>query len=571
MEKGKRTTVTKAKSGKKNNGLNMIVALDAILEKAKDSKLSDKFWKSIKTETDYLKGQLEGFSEFQLVVLAVLIDAGMPMSWKTLGDFFGCSRLTMMTYTEEVDDLMLKRWVKPDESRERSGYYVGYKLERGVVTAIRHNMPFVPECLEGFTVQQVVDRTDKFINSEFDTRNPEKNYLYERVNLIVDSNMHLPLCKAMDDMGLDEIGKTIFMMVVCDYSRYADSDSEGLEIDDLEDYLPEDYTSDSILHDLRAGNFPFFKENLVEHGCDDGIINTDKLVLTEKAKTELLAEYNLNTKRITIDNSDKDLKKCNDIKPKELFYNPNEEKQVGQLAKLLQPERFEEVQSRLEERGLRKGFACLFYGGPGTGKTETVLQIARETGRDVMMVEIAGMKDKWVGESEKNIKAVFRRYKRLCKDSEKTPILFFNESDALINKRNENAESSADKMNNAMQSILLQELEDLDGILIATTNLTDTLDKAFERRFLYKIEFKQPNAEVKSKIWQSKIAGLADETANKLAKTYDLSGGQIENIARKSTIDYVLYGKDSDIDQLEEYCRSEELSGKNKHSVVGFL
>ncbi len=571
MEKGKRTTVTKAKSGKMNNDLNMIVALDAILEKAKDSKLSDKFWKSIKTETDYLKGQLEGFSEFQLVVLAVLIDAGVPMSWKTLGDFFGCSRLTMMTYTEEVDDLMLKRWVKPDESRERSGYYVGYALERGVVTAIRHNKPFEPECLEGLTIQQLVDRTHRFIYSEFDTRNPEKNYLYEWVNMILNSNMHLPLCKAIVGMGLDAVGMTIFMMVVCDYSRYADSDSEGVELDDLEDYLPNDYTSEFILNNLRAGNYSFFNENLIEHGCDNGIVNTDKLLLTEKAKTELLAEYNLNIKGETNDNSDRDLKKCDDIKPKELFYNSNEEKQVEQLTKLLQPERFEEVQSRLEERCLRKGFACLFYGGPGTGKTETALQIARKTGRDVMVIEIAGMKDKWVGESEKNIKAVFRRYKRLCKESERTPILFFNESDALINKRSENAESSADKMNNAMQNILLQELEDLDGILIATTNLTDTLDKAFERRFLYKIEFKQPNTEVKSKIWQSKIAGLADETANKLAKTYDLSGGQIENIARKSTIDYVLYGKDSDIDQLEEYCRSEELSGKNKHSVVGFL
>ncbi len=99
---------------------------------------------------------------------------------------------------------------------------------------------------------------------------------------------------------------------------------------------------------------------------------------------------------------------------------------------------------------MRKGFACLFYGAPGTGKTESVLQIARQTGRDIMQVDIAGMRDKYVGESEKNIKAVFQNYRELCKKSEVMPILFFNEADALINKRTERIEHSVDKMDNAM-------------------------------------------------------------------------------------------------------------------------
>ena len=136
---------------------------------------------------------------------------------------------------------------------------------------------------------------------------------------------------------------------------------------------------------------------------------------------------------------------------------------------------------------MRKGFACLFYGAPGTGKTETVLQLARKTGRALMQVNISTIKDKYVGESEKNIKNLFDRYRQLVESEPIAPILFFNEADAIFNKRSENTERADDKMENARQNIFLQGMETLEGILIATTNLTSNLDSAFERRFIYKV------------------------------------------------------------------------------------
>ena len=92
-----------------------------------------------------------------------------------------------------------------------------------------------------------------------------------------------------------------------------------------------------------------------------------------------------------------------------------------QLNALLRPEQFDRICARLEAKGLRRGFACLFYGAPGTGKTETVFQLARETGRDLMQVNVSEIKSMWVGESEKNIKALFDRYRRLVKESERAP------------------------------------------------------------------------------------------------------------------------------------------------------
>ena len=187
-----------------------------------------------------------------------------------------------------------------------------------------------------------------------------------------------------------------------------------------------------------------------------------------------------------------------------------------------------------------------------------------------MQVDIAGLRDKWVGESEKNIKEVFSRYRQICQNSEVMPILFFNEADAIINKRTENVEHSVDKMDNAMQNIILQEIEDLEGILIATTNLTSNLDKAFERRFLYKIEFHKPDTDVKTKIWRSMLKDISVDEARMLASHFDFSGGQIENIARKRTVDYILSGKFASLDEIETYCQAELLGNKNEHRPIGF-
>ena len=265
------------------------------------------------------------------------------------------------------------------------------------------------------------------------------------------------------------------------------------------------------------------------------------------------------------------LKSYVEIQEKPLFFNPDEQKQVRHLTNLLSPKKFSSIQHRLQAQKMRKGFACLFYGGPGTGKTETVLQIARQTGRDIMQVDIASLRSRLVGESIKNIRNVFTTYRELCDISDVTPILFFNEADGIFNKRTTRIQQYCDKEENAMQNVILQEMEDLDGILIATTNLTCNLDKAFERRFLYKIEFNKPETEVKAKIWSSMLKKLSKKDALHLASHFDLSGGQIENVARKRTVDYILSGRYASLDEMENYCLSEAFDNKtDHHHIAGF-
>jgi SpoVK/Ycf46/Vps4 family AAA+-type ATPase len=116
---------------------------------------------------------------------------------------------------------------------------------------------------------------------------------------------------------------------------------------------------------------------------------------------------------------------------------------------------------------------------------------------------------------------------------------------------------------------IILNFENLDGILIATTNLANNLDKAFERRFLYKIEFLKPLKEARKSIWKSMMPDLPEQELIELAAQYDFSGGQIENIARKRTVDFILSGSNPSLEKMKSYCMEETLD-KNNMNRIGF-
>ena len=549
----------------------IITALNRVLDQARGSELSDDFWASIKNPLAYLRGVL-GITDIQIVVMAMMIEAGEPLSWKKMGNFLHCSRLQMMTYTEDIEEMVKKRWFVRRPSREIGNTFEGFGLVHGVITALRHNQPFVPEKIDGLTEQQFVDKLESHLDKGMNDRGLYFSDDEEWLLQLCQANPHLPLCQAA--LKFDDIHVlSLLMLIVYDYAQWEGSDGEGLQFETINDLFPEEFECDFVREHLRDGDHPLMECGYIEQKCVDGMASTEQYMLTLRAKNELLSDYrpsHRKCKRMQQRMSNRFLKSHDAIKEKSLFFNTSEQQQIDRLASLLSQDSFPNIQKRLEEQGMRKGFACLFYGGPGTGKTETVLQIARQTGRDIMQVDIAGMRDKYVGESEKNIKAVFQHYRDLCRNSEVKPILFFNEADALINKRTENIEHSVDKMDNAMQNIILQEMEDLEGILIATTNLTSNLDNAFERRFLYKIEFHKPDTAVKTKIWRSMMNDLSDADAQKLACHFDNTSSKIENIARKRTVDYILSGKYASLDEIESYCQAELLNNKKEHRPIGF-
>ena len=261
-----------------------------------------------------------------------------------------------------------------------------------------------------------------------------------------------------------------------------------------------------------------------------------------------------------------------DIAAKEIFYMDNIKNEVESLTEYLEKENLEKIQSRLAEKSMPKGVCIMLYGESGTGKTETVFQVARKTGRAIYHVDIGAMKSQWVGETETNLSALFERYAHMCKQAKESnediPILLFNEADALFGKRVDSPRNG-EISQNQIQSLLLDWIEKQEGLLIITTNIPGNFDEAFERRFLFKLKFTKPNLEVKKKIWENKVSWLNKQSIEKLASQYSLSGAEIDNVVRKATMKEVLTGKSTSFEELEAYCKDEKLES-NESGPIGF-
>ena len=242
-----------------------------------------------------------------------------------------------------------------------------------------------------------------------------------------------------------------------------------------------------------------------------------------------------------LQNYRKNLVKADAIKKKRLFYNDADRADIFRIAELLMPETFRNLQDKLSEMHCSRGFTCLLYGPSGTGKTESVFQIARITKRDVLLVDTTDIKSKWIGDSERNIKAVFDNYRRYVALTGNFPILLFNEADSFMEKRCDDTETWGEKEDNRLLNIILQEMETFDGIMFATTNRFGAFDSALNRRFLYKIELHLPDFETRKKIFRDMLPELSESEIEWMSKKYNLSGGQIENISKKNIIDEVLY------------------------------
>ncbi|MDX1808500.1 MAG: ATP-binding protein [Sulfurospirillaceae bacterium] len=217
----------------------------------------------------------------------------------------------------------------------------------------------------------------------------------------------------------------------------------------------------------------------------------------------------------------------------------------------------------------------IFYGPPGTGKTMTALSLAKTMKKRVLSFDCSKILSKYIGESEKNVRNIFDTYKDLCQKTKSEPLLLLNEADQFLSSRGVGSNSSADKMHNQMQNIFLEQIEKFEGILIATTNLLETIDPAFSRRFDYKIEFAKPNLKQRLELWRKMLPEnalySADFTIEKLA-TYPLTGGQIKVVLKNTALSVAI--KDEPIFSIEDFINSIERETKGafgEAKTMGFM
>ena len=540
----------------KEEDMSIFTALDQIIEAVEGKQLKMEVIDNLKPAIPYITKKLD-ITPMQAVLLAPIANDSPHIT--TIGDiaqFFNCTNIHVMRYAKDLDALIEKRIVRYRKSYNGEGYCV----PKAVMGAFKEDKMYLAEEYKGYTTEKIFELCDEMYCDVINDRIEWQEFITE-LRTVLETNKSLSFATKINDVNLEDENLLIFMVFCLHYIYNNDTE---LDISARLGFMRrrESYRHISA---FRSGTHTLQKLNWIENAINDGMADANRFMLTNFAKQEFLSEVTpkaVQEKNTLITYSDS-------IVQKTMYYNTAEEKQIKQLASLLEKNRFSDVQKRLKECGMRTGFACLFYGAPGTGKTETVLQLAKQTGRNIMQVNISDIKSKWVGESEKNIKEIFDRYRSFVKKNEIAPILFFNEADAIFGTRMENTQRAVDKMENSIQNIILQEMENLNGILIATTNLSNNLDKAFERRFLYKIKFLKPNVDAQKSIWKSMLSDLDDDIISELASKYDFTGGQIENIARKKTVKSILDGEQITLLQLQEFCDVEKLD-KQERKAVGF-
>ena len=527
----------------------LLEAMEKIMELGRNSGLSAEFYKKAGRYIRAVSSKLS-MTPVQSVLLSAFInfmtDSRILLS--ELAQYFNCSTIRIIKNVNEIDDLERRRYIRCSRaSRQRS-----YRVPLEVLDALKEDRPYVPESYAGMSMERLVAVLgDKFTDLEEDELT-YKGFL-EEVDALLAQNKELDFVKALNKYDLEDDAR-VMLLFLC-HKRMNDDDT-GISWYDYRDIYKDRLDALYMKNSMKDGDNDLFTYGLVEHCTEDGIADTSCVRLTESAVVELFGQLRMSPGNVR----SRHLLHHTKIAVKELFYGSRESAQIEELTRLLAPGTFDDVCARLASKGMRKGFPCIFYGPPGTGKTETALQIARETGRDILQVEVSQLRSKWVGESEKNVKGLFDGYRAMVSQSScPAPILLFNEADAILNRRKQGAEGGVDKMENALQNIILQEMESLEGIMIATTNLTGNMDPAFERRFLYKIEFGRPSADVRARIWQSMMPSLNADKAMELASDYNFSGGQIENIARKCSVAEVLYGT-LDFTRLKAFCETERLA-----------
>src|SRR5215213_462998 len=176
-----------------------------------------------------------------------------------------------------------------------------------------------------------------------------------------------------------------------------------------------------------------------------------------------------------------------------------------------------------------------FAGPPGTGKTICAEAIAHALGRRLLLVQYAELESVWMGETPKNVAGIFRAAR------DERAVLFFDEADAIASRRSTSVDHGFQRESNAVVSVLLQELEWFNGVVIFATNLAANFDPAFERRIRTHVLFDMPGVDEREQIWRVQLHPTltplaADVDFRALAETYTVSGGDIRNAVLKAAM-----------------------------------
>ena len=335
-------------------------------------------------------------NEMQAILLSDFVSSfdGYEISLKSISEFIGCKPINIIKNMDELRILEDRNLILINNVKTLDKFDNKLTFDIDLETF---------ETLKNNTLMEKINNeisTDEFLTNivKLCEKRVEKKVSFPRtiknMNILLNNSSHLDLVKTIKSYSLPDEAMLILLRF---YHYFIDLNKDEMDIEILS-YLY-DYYSDfrKTKKQLEAGTYILQDKKLIQYADIGSYENAQAFSLTENAKDDLFSAIKEQLPQKKIQN----ITPAGNINAKNLFYSEKNAKQVTELTDLLQEKNYKSVQERLSKEGMRTGFACLFSGGPGTGKTETVYQIARQTGRGIMQVDISDTKSKWFGESEK--------------------------------------------------------------------------------------------------------------------------------------------------------------------------
>lgn len=544
---------------------NIIKLIVAVAKSIRQSGFSDNKIIEINFRSETLAKYLDVNSKQAILfsVVFVLYSKQSSVNLREVHSFIDVDFIDAIGFKYDLEVLIDKKLIQPDSSYSRQKRKLNvskseFIIPENIIEAVYFNEKIPQIENQEHDIYSFCSLINKCINERYMNDN-NKKYLIDIVTELEKDNLHIDGVSKLLKSNIEIEERMILYSALnqaTNWGRFTLLDSL---LKELHDNVRERINK---FKEISQKKNVLFQLDMIEL-TQQRFTNDIEIKLTQTAMEFFLgadADLFQNVENSEILSPDK-------IKPVDLFFDGKLKKELNFLTNSLENKNFVELQKRLSEKNMVKGINAILYGSPGTGKTEICYQLAKTTGRGIFQVDLSQTKDLFFGESEKKVKEIFTKYDKLLSKSPLAPILLINECDGLFSKRFLNAQRSTDQTINTIQNILLEELEKFQGILLATSNMAENLDSAFERRFLFKIEFEKPSIEVKKKIWKNKLNSIDDEFATLLSYKFDLSGGQINNVVRKIVMQEVLYNRMPSNDEIVEFCKSESTLTKTVNKI----
>ena len=543
---------------------NIILALETIYKTAEKSELKLDVFATIPVEIKRVCDYFE-VNTIEAILLATCFVKSCfnVVELPEIIKHFGLENHSFLIYLENFNLLTFKSIVIKTENRNSEN---NYKLSQHIYDYILAQKSIPKELLE----IKIKENTFSEFLSDMDIlsnlKDDEKiNYYYfiQKLKDLLNANIHFKLTE-FAIKNLELVDSFVFFDTILDAMNCGENDFNTSLQSTVDDFYERKRDSFKYINNFLEEKTTLNLLDLIEKHSNS-FSNRHRIQLTQKAVFMLKEWEGISLE--FVEKKDKRLIYHDQIQKRNLFYNSGEELQLEPIKKSFSNTAFTILQSRLKSKNMSAGITVLLYGSPGTGKTETVYQLAKKHNRPIFKVEISETKSMWFGEIQKLLKKIFTDYYNFKKTQKICPILLFNEADAIIGKRKSAGSSSVSDTENAIQNVLLEELENFDGILFATSNLVANLDSAFEHRFLFKVKYENPSTENAAKIWRSKLPILSENEALQLASQFSYSGGEMENIARKSIMDEIVFGTKPNFERILSFCENEKWNSKPKNTI----